>query len=99
MGIFYLEGEPILVVPALISFLFGILFVPLIVIRLPLFKRYFIKSMDRLEIKVITMAESKATMLAVSLVTAATLALVFLYYWLWTVWPLLFLCRGFSRFY
>jgi len=77
MGILFLDGEPILFVPALISFVFGVLFVPLIVIRLPLFKRYFTNNMDSLEIKVITMAETKATMLAVSLVTAATLALVF----------------------
>lgn len=76
VGVAYMKGESIDYISLVASFLFGIIFVPLVTIRLPVFKGYYLKDINSFEVKYNDMANQRAAPVMCSLVTALVLALL-----------------------
>ena len=82
-----MNGESIDFLSLVGSFIFGVIFVPLVIIRLPMFKNHYIKDINSFESKYNDIANQKAAHVLSGLVTALVLALFFLIlgfenYWL-----------------
>lgn len=76
VGVAYIKGDSIHHISLAASFIFGIAFVPLVTIRLPIFKDYYLKDLKRFNVRYDDMANRKAAPVMCSLVTAFVLALL-----------------------
>ncbi len=72
-----MKGESIDFLSLVCSFIFGVIFVPLVIIRLPVFKSHYTKDINSFESKYNDMPNQKAAPVLCGLVTALVLAIFF----------------------
>jgi len=77
VGASYINGGEINIYSLVLSFVFGLFFVPLVVIKLPVFKNHYNHDMYTFDGKYPTLANVRAAPVMVFLVVAAVLALFF----------------------